>query len=54
VDAAEVAVAIGEEVDRLRASGVKGVHRISVKGKDYDIDLDNYKTGKDGGECLQP
>jgi hypothetical protein len=28
---------------------VKGVQRIRVEDKDYDIDLDNYKTGKDKG-----
>jgi hypothetical protein len=45
--------AIGEEVGRLRAAGMKGVHRIRVKGKDYDIDLDTYKTNRDACELLK-
>jgi hypothetical protein len=43
-------VAISKEVERLRAAGIKGVHRIRVKDKDYDIDLDNYKTVKESCE----
>jgi hypothetical protein len=43
---------MGKEVERLRAAGMRGVQQIRVKGKDYDIDIDNYKTNKDGGERL--
>jgi hypothetical protein len=49
--------AIGKEVEKLRAAGLTGIQQIRVKGKDYDIDLNSYKTGKDGGEwpeCLHP
>jgi hypothetical protein len=45
--------AIGKEVERLRAAGLNGVHRIRVGDKDYDIDLDTYKTLKDAGKWLE-
>jgi hypothetical protein len=41
---------LAKEVERLRAAGLKGVQRIRVKDKDYDIDLGSYKTVKDAGE----
>jgi hypothetical protein len=44
--------AMDKEVERLREGGLKGVQRIRVKGKDYDIDLDTFKTSKDAGEWL--
>jgi hypothetical protein len=31
---------------------MKGIHRIRVEDKDYDIDLDNYSTTKDAGKWL--
>jgi hypothetical protein len=37
-------------VERLRAAGMTGVHRIRVGEKDHPIDLDTYKTRKDVGE----
>jgi hypothetical protein len=51
--AAEIGYTIGEEIERLRAAGTEGVHRIRVKDKDYDIDLDTHKTLKDGREWLE-
>jgi hypothetical protein len=41
---------IDEKVETLRAAGLTGVQRIRAKSKDYDIDLDSYKTSKDSGE----
>jgi hypothetical protein len=32
---------------------VKGVQRIRVKGKDYDIDLDSYRAFRDAGEWIK-
>jgi hypothetical protein len=43
-------VATGKEVETLRAAGLKGVRQVRVKDKDYDTDLDTYKTNKDGRE----
>jgi hypothetical protein len=43
---------IDKEVERLRAGGVKDVQRVRVKDRDYDIDLDTYKTTKEYGEWL--
>jgi hypothetical protein len=39
-----------KEVERLRAAGLKGVHRTRVKDKDYDTDLDTYNTNKGSSE----
>jgi hypothetical protein len=41
---------ICKEVERLRAGGLKGVQRTRVKDKDYDTDLETFKTYKDTGE----
>jgi hypothetical protein len=51
--AAEIAGAIDEEVERLRAAGSTGAQRTRVKGKDYDTDLGTQKTSRGGGECLK-
>jgi hypothetical protein len=40
-------------VERLRAVGTTGVQRISVGDKDYDVDLDIYKTNRDACEWLK-
>jgi hypothetical protein len=53
VSAAEISGATDKEVDRLRAAGLKGVQRIRVKDKDYDTDLDSFKTQKDACEWLE-
>jgi hypothetical protein len=50
--AAAIRAAISTEVERLRAAGLKGVHRIRVGDKDYDIDIDTYNTYRDSCELL--
>jgi hypothetical protein len=39
-------------VERLRAAGLKGVQRITIEDKDYNINLDTSKTGQGAGEWL--
>jgi hypothetical protein len=51
--AAEVGRATGKEVERLRGTGLKGVHRVRVKGKDYDTDVDTFQTANDRGEWVK-
>jgi hypothetical protein len=44
---------VGGEVEKLRAASAKGVQRVRVKDKEKKVDLDTFKTRKDGGEWLE-